>query len=249
MARLRTGSLRVLALCGLAVLAHALHAADPPRTVRASESRPLEPASAAPKSTTVEEMWVPPAGRPTTTTESGGTRGAPPNRLALRVLAPLQQGLTADAAPTLYWYVSAGSAASIELSVKHEDAIDPLLEVSLPAPPRAGVYSASLAEHGLMLEAGESYEWSVELLESGRRNRAQPYSSTELLVAPPDPSVAAAIGEAAEPIAKARVLAANGYWNDAFDTLYAVRDAKAVDPYLAKLLSEVSIEPARVLER
>jgi hypothetical protein len=249
----------MLALAALAVLAHAIHAADPVAEAETGASGPSKPDQPAPQSeapgtpTPPAILFIPPdRGRPDVRLISGGTRGVPKQRTVLKTLSPRQEGISASAQPTLYWYVSRATDAQIELSVKHDDAIDPLLEIRLPAPTRAGIYSARLADLGLRLEAGKRYEWSVELMQTQRNRKGHPYSSSIVAVSPPDAGLVSGINGAGA-LDQARLLARSGYWYDAFDTLYVELerhpDPAQVERGLSELLAQVGLEGAGLFER
>lgn len=248
--RLQTTSMRVLAVAALVTLAHAIHAADPegggPTAAPGAQTqaRPAAPDTQGTPSTPVIQFVPPDRGRPSVRLVSGGTRSMPRQRTVLRVLSPRQEGISASSQPSFYWYVSSASDASVEFSVKHDNAIDPLLEIRLPAPARAGIYSARLVDFGLALEPGERYEWSVELMETDRHSKNQPYSSSTVAVSLPDAAVSKQIAELGLR-EKARLLARHGYWYDAFDTLY-LGLANHVDPAqaehdLSELLDQVGL--------
>lgn len=93
----------------------------------------------------------------------GGTRG-PANEVMLAALTPDHIGLTAQARPSLYWYVSGVTPAPIELIVTREQAIHPLVETRLQPPARPGIHRVRLADYGIQLEPGVLYKWFVSLV-------------------------------------------------------------------------------------
>ncbi|MGH1481695.1 MAG: DUF928 domain-containing protein [Geminicoccales bacterium] len=91
-------------------------------------------------------------------TEAAGVRGAP--QVAIQLLAPEQLSRTLSETPTFYWYVSQ-PIDQHRFTLIDEQAIDPLLEVILDPVEKAGIYSLSLANHDIALEAPGLYRWSI----------------------------------------------------------------------------------------
>jgi hypothetical protein len=156
-------------------------------------------------------------------TETGGARAASqagtelPNLL---VLAPPKLARTLSAQPTLYWYLSGPSHAPVRLTLDDIEAVspEPLLQLDLGAVPAAGVYATSLKEHGIHLEPGHRYEWSVALEVNPEAYSEEPVAKTIFATAEADPALLAKIADAPA-LARVEALAAAGYWYDALDLL------------------------------
>lgn len=116
-------------------------------------------------------LYVPPSRGQARHTAAGGTRGtARQGSVELAVLAPRDHvALTTRAQPTLYWYLSEPIAGRIDVTVIDDESIDPLLEVTLPGPIRAGIHTLDLASHGLRLEPGRVYTWHVAWVQDAER--------------------------------------------------------------------------------
>lgn len=157
-------------------------------------------------------------------TEAGGTRGvdlrAPGGLPDVLVLAPPKLAHSLSPQPTLYWYVSGPSKVPLRLTLlDYESASpEPLLELDLGAVPAAGVYATPLSEHGVRLEPGHRYEWSVALEVNREGYSEEPVAKTIFATAEPDPALLAKLAAAA-PLARLEALAAAGYWYDALDLL------------------------------
>jgi hypothetical protein len=108
-------------------------------------------------------VYVPPSRGSTRTRTGGGTRG-PASAPTLAVLAPDHVGVTHRAQPTLAWFLSAPTEGRIDLALVDPDAVEPLLEVTLPSPNEAGVQLVDLSRYGVSLAQGHTYEWSVALV-------------------------------------------------------------------------------------
>ena len=156
-------------------------------------------------------------------TESGGTRGMPgalPALPDILVLAPPKLAHSLSPQPTLYWYVSGPSHVPVRLTLLDVEAAspEPLLELDLGAVPAAGVYATSLTKHGVRLEPGHRYEWSVALEVNPEAYSEEPVAKTIFATAEADPTLLPKVA-GAPPLARIEALAAAGYWYDALDLL------------------------------
>jgi hypothetical protein len=102
-------------------------------------------------------------------------RGAPGNRVGggtrgheglptLSVLAPDHTGFTIHEQPALYWYLSGETKAPVEVTLTVPRSPQPLFETRLSPPLQPGVQRVRLADYGVRLESGVSYQWSVALV-------------------------------------------------------------------------------------
>jgi hypothetical protein len=80
------------------------------------------------------------------------------------VLAPDHVGLTTQAQPSLYWYLSQPTTSPIEFTVIDAQGISPLLETRLQSPTRPGIQQVRLADYGVRLKTGMKYHWFVVLI-------------------------------------------------------------------------------------
>ncbi|HSA80097.1 MAG TPA: DUF928 domain-containing protein [Geminicoccaceae bacterium] len=155
-------------------------------------------------------------------TEAGGTRGMnPPHDLPdVLVLAPPKLAHSLSPQPTLYWYISGPTQAPVRLTLLDFESAspEPLLELDLGAVPAAGVYATSLTKHGIRLEPGHRYEWSVALEVNPEAYAEEPVAKTIFATAEPDPALLPKLADA-PPLARIEALAAAGYWYDALDLL------------------------------
>ncbi len=102
---------------------------------------------------------------------SGGTRSG--GRVAtIHVLAPDHVGLTTESQPVLYWYLGQDTGDRIDVTLRDQDSVEPLLDVRLPAPQAAGIHAFRLADYGVQLEPGRDYQWFVSIVpDPERRSR------------------------------------------------------------------------------
>jgi hypothetical protein len=220
-------------------------AADPPEPVSAPPAReraagvdPSQPA-----------IYVPPSRGAARTRSGGGTRG-PVDLPSVAVLAPDHAGITLRAQPELAFFVSKATDARIDLTVVAEDAVDPLLEVTLPGPTAAGVHVVRLADHGIALDPDRSYDWSVALVVDPARRDLDVAAGSAIRRSATPPELSAALAGGAPSY---RVLAGNGIWYDAIADLSDAIAAKPADAALraerAGLLEQVGLTAAAAFER
>jgi hypothetical protein len=105
---------------------------------------------------------------------AGGVRGVEAELPSLQVLVPDHAGQTLSDHPSLFWYVDGPPPenARVYFTLIDDTSVEPLVEVELERPARAGIYRIDLAEHAVHLERGAEYEWSVVLVvDSGQRSK------------------------------------------------------------------------------
>ena len=127
-----------------------------------------EAQSDVPPSTQREPFYVPPhlptskRGAPKSRV-GGGTRsdGHP---LTLAALAPDHVGLTAQAQPSLFWYLSSTTPSPIEVVIMNPQQIEPLVVKRLHPPLTPGIQRVRLAAYDVSLAPGVPYQWFVALI-------------------------------------------------------------------------------------
>lgn len=170
---------------------------------------------------------------------------------AVQVVAPEATGLTLEAQPTLYWFVTAPTDTPMELRLSEEKGAEPLLDVALGPASVAGFHRLQLAEHGVELEPGVEYRWSVAQDVAAQRSPDAVSSATIRRILP-DPDLAHGM-EQADPMQKLGVLARHGYWYDLITLLSAGIESHAENLELirlrADLLEQVGLEAAAAADR
>lgn len=137
------------------------------------------------------------------------------------VLSPEHVAETVSASPSLFWFVETAppDGATVVLTIQDDESIEPLAEVELPVPERAGIQRVRLEEHGIELKVEVEYEWSISLV----RDRAKPSMS--------DKTASAYIRRVAPPselqIRSAHSYAELGLW---YDSLSEVSDGVDANP-------------------
>lgn len=176
---------------------------------------------------------------------SRGTIKATVPLLTIDLLAPGgHTGLTTSATPTLYFFVSLPSAWPTQFTISTATQPKPILEVNIPAPPEAGVYSVRSADYPVRLEPGLLYTRSVSVILSPNARSRDIVASASLLRTVAEPTIEAPLG-AAPPNRRAALLAQAGLW---YDAVAAAAEMAALDRRAAldALMNEVGlVEPAR----
>jgi hypothetical protein len=127
-----------------------------------------EAQSDVPPSTQQEPFYVPPQlptskhGAPKSRI-GGGTRGDG-HPLTLAALAPDHVGLTAQAQPSLFWYLSSSTTSPIEVVIMNPQKIEPLFVTRFHPPPTPGIQRVRLAAYEVSLATGVPYQWFIALI-------------------------------------------------------------------------------------
>ena len=172
-------------------------------------------------------VYVPRSRGQAQNTAAGGTRTTRSRNVdaRVRVLAPGDHAaLTSRAQPTLYWFLSADTDQRIDITLVDDEAIDPLLEVTLPGPVHAGIHALVLSDLGLSLELGKTYHFYVSIVRDPKRRSADLLAEASIeRIAASDALERELAGaeRAYEPYAR------RGVWYDAMD---AALSAVAAEP-------------------
>jgi len=159
----------------------------------------------------------------------------------IELLAPDgHTGLTTSATPMLYFFVSRPIIWPTQFTISTPTQPNPILEVNVPAPREAGVYSLRTADYHIRLEPGVLYIWSVSVILNPKARSRDVVASASLLRTAPDPAL-----ETAPPSRRAALFAQAGLW---YDAVAAAAETAALDHHVAldALMNEVGlVEPAR----
>jgi hypothetical protein len=229
-------SVAVVSLSALALLVPCSLGAQqqPPPSPSGQQSAPRTPdkppvaAASAPVPVYKPPLRGAPGGR-----VGGGTRGTGREVFVLSVLAPDHSGLTVSEQPSLYWFISTGTSAPVELTVTDPNAAQPLLELRIPPPVKAGVHRLRLTDHGVKLAPGIAYRWYVSVVsESGRRSRDVLAGGT-IERADGPPGLGARVSQASRSDLPF-IYADAGFWYDALAAVSDLIEAKPEDVALRK---------------
>jgi hypothetical protein len=145
-----------------ALMVPALAATQEPRPAPTQGQPAAMPASEA---SAPRPVYVPPPRERPRRRIGGGVRGPEARWPSLYSLVPRHTALTSSATPSLFWWIDSGPPPDTRLSfyLVDDSSDQTLLQVSLQSPPARGIYRVRLADHGVKLEPGVEYEWSVAL--------------------------------------------------------------------------------------
>ena len=96
--------------------------------------------------------------------------------------------------------------------------MNPLLEITVAGPLHGGVHAVRLADHGLSLEPGRWYEWSVSVV-TGGRDPSEDRISRGFIMRTPVPAGLTQQLEKRGPDQAVNVFAEAGLWYDAITAL------------------------------
>jgi hypothetical protein len=147
----------------------------------------------------------------------------------------------------LYWYAADPITTRVDVVIRDERAIEPLLEVQLPLPVAAGVNAIRLADHGAKrLEPGTNYQWFVSLVPDPAR-RSKDVTVGGWIRFEPAPEALEERLAKAGPERAVFVYAENGFWYDAIDAvssqIAAAPDDADARAHRAALLDQVDLGP------
>ncbi len=152
-------------------------------------------------------------------TSQGGTRGCG-GLPTVTLLAPEHVGLTTQEQPKLYWHISAESQKLAVVTLTHDEAIEPLLEWSVPKPMKSGVHSINIAKHDIHLEVGKTYEWSLRMVCGQGESDSGDLVVKSYIERVPVSDQVKSISKNGDSIVLANAYASGGLWYDAVATLH-----------------------------
>ena len=127
--------------------------------------------STAPASGAATPVYKPPTRGAPGGRMGGGTRGIT-GTAVISLLVPDHVGLTSQAQPSLQWFLAQDVSSPLEITLIEPNRTPPLLEHRLAPPIRAGIHRLRLVDHGVRLEPGARYQWSVAVVaDPERRSR------------------------------------------------------------------------------
>ncbi len=235
----------------------------PAQTGEDASAKTIAPPPAGSKARATAILYVPPTRGSARHTAGAGTRGVGSGKARVAVLAPADHvGLTTRASPTLYWNLSEATTTRIEITVVDDDAIEPVVSLSLPAPVAAGVHALDLESLGVVLAPDKTYRWFVALVhDAHRRSKDELAEGTIERIAVPvalesEPGgvraataraeLAGRDGEIGALRAESLRAASTGLWYDALAALSSALERDPTNPELradrSALLAQARIE-------
>ncbi len=214
----------------------------PPAEPQSAESPPAEPI-----------VYTPPKRGAPGGREGAGTRGSKEPISTLAVLAPKNHtGLTAQAQPVLYWYLSQETRHSVEVILTAQQSVQPLLVIHLNPPLQPGIQRVRLADHNVRLVPGVLYRWSVALVpDAAQRSAALTTTGTIERIELPD-ELRGQLRQS-NTITSARLYATAGLWYDTIVVLSELIDTRPQDTALrqqrAAVLDQEGLAAAAAYDR
>lgn len=151
----------------------------------------------------------------------GGVRGSQALR-APQALAPEHVGLTTQAAPSLFFHIDGplddDPASTVRFTLIEAEAIDPLVEIELDRPARAGIHRVRLSDYGVALEPDVEYQWTISI-ERDPNDRLADTVTRAFLMRVDEPRLAGRPRDSA-------TLAELGLWYDAIEVVSDQIDAE-----------------------
>ena len=148
----------------------------------------------------------------------GGTRGTKGQAFVLNALAPSHVANTMRTQPTLYWFSSRILSSAVEVVIADQEAIDPLLEVTLSPPITAGIQAVSLHERGVELKPGVDYQWYVAIVLDPQHRSKDIIAGGDIRLTPASGALQEKLEGAGDEELPA-LLAESGLWYDVVDEL------------------------------
>jgi hypothetical protein len=176
--------------------------------------------------------FVPPDRASPASRLGGATRGAGADALpVIEALVPAEAALTLEAKPVLYWHLSRVAPVRVDLRILALDPLETVLETTLPAPRQAGIQRIRLADHGVELAPGRTYQWLVLLVPNPEDRSYDRVVGGGIERVVPDAELRERLaGSGRERLPY--VLAEAGVWYDAIDVLSQDIEAKPSDAQL-----------------
>jgi Domain of Unknown Function (DUF928) len=182
---------------------------------------------------------------------SGASRGRESNPPAVILLVPDHTGLTIQEQPTLYWFLSRPTKLPIELTVIEANAVRPIVETRLPPPDRPGIHRINLADHGVRLVPGSTYQWYVALV-ADPNDRSKDILAGGLIQRV-DPSAVRLDAIPRDPLTAPGLYAEAGAWYDAIASISALIERSPGELLLrsqrAALLEQVGLREIAEFDR
>lgn len=154
----------------------------------------------------------------------------------VELLAPADHaGVTTSVSPTLYFYVSRLVSWPTQFTISAPMQPKPVVEVTIPSPPTAGIYAIHIGDYSVRLQPGVVYTWSVSVVLNPKAWAQNIVASASILSEP-----GRAVAAASLPPRRAAVLADSGLW---YDAVAAAAEAQPYDQRAAlnALLAQVGL--------
>ena len=182
---------------------------------------------------------------------AGGTRGLGEDIPQLCALVPEHVGLTVNAQPRLYYFLSGPSALPLEFTLTERQAVYPLVEARIHPPQSAGIHEIDLADYDKQLKPGIQYRWFIALVPDDEHRAKDILASGAIELVAASEGLKAKLKQTDDAEA-AYIYAEAGFW---YDALAAVSEKIAEDQdnrdllrQRASLLEQIGLSEASQYE-
>ena len=201
-----------------AAIAQAAEAAKSGASSEKAQSSSGGTSSSASQKARAVPVYTPPKRGAPLARVGGGSRGVEDGLPYISVITPDHVGYTSMSAPVLYWYISEDMKTRFEFALINDDDIEPMVEVTSEQMMTAGLNSMNLADHGVTLQPGVAYQWSVALVSDENKRSSDIVSSGQIeLLEMTEEQKAVLENTSGED--RVAILAREGYWYDTFDSM------------------------------
>jgi hypothetical protein len=167
-------------------------------------------------------------------------------------LAPRETGLTIEEQPILHWYLSKPTNAPMKATLIEVRSRERVLDTAIEGPFAEGTHALRLADFGVHLRPGITYQWSVAYSAGSNWESGDFIAGGGVERAEPSEELRSALA-AASPARIPFILAEAGIWYEAITNLSTRIDALPRDVELrfqrAALLQQVGLEALAQQER
>ncbi len=133
----------------------------------------------------------------------------------LYVLLPEQIALTAQAQPSLFWYLSEPVDHPVRLSISTPGHDDSVLELNVDASKIRGIQRLDTAKFAIKLKAGVRYDWVVTVMTDPQAPSGQVYAKSVVWRVDGPKELMNRLMHAADQRERAEIAAEEGVWVDA----------------------------------
>jgi len=148
----------------------------------------------------------------------GGTRGTGDASAYIAVITPPHMAYTANAQPTLFWYLSTAVTTRFEFALISDVDVQPMIDSTMSESLPPGIHRLSLSDFGVTLEPGKSYQWSIALVLDPDQRSSDILSSGRVRYEEISTELAERLQQST-PEQAVYIYAERGYWYDAIATL------------------------------
>ena len=174
----------------------------------------------------------------------GGTRGSQDDMPVIAVLVPDHTGLTTEAQPVLYWYLSKTTKDNIEFTLNDEKGIQPVAEITLKNIDRPGIHAIRLSDYNISLLQGIEYQWFVSVVRDPEQRSKDIIAKGMIRRTEPSKDLIGELNHAGKTGSPA-VYAENGVWYDALAAISKLIETNPGDKTLleqrALLLQQIGL--------